>query len=255
MNPLLPGNAPGPASHRVIRSRVLQPPSATTDTGQAYRALLLAWCKVNRLDPARVANREVNVNLTDRLVSYWRTVKQDDDQLPGEMPWSSHRTQWRKETAPLLVDPAGYLAREATCGYLEKYGATLLTCQVEVSPTGEHPGQHRDDAHDIQWLNYHPGVLAYRDGRPDVSGHTPEKAHTLTLVALEQADRLPRAGMRSVDDLEAQAGRVRIVTRHAPAGAGAGPRTCTGSHAHAVWPCDDFLDAARGAVSGLETYR
>lgn len=256
MSPVLRGTPeqPRPRVPVETRWRVLQPPPPVNSAGEhAYRAMLLAWCRVNRLQPDRIAARGIRCNLTDRTVTYSRPLEQDDALLPGEQPWPSGRTQWREEIAPLLVDPVGHLIGETTCGYLEQRGETLLTCAVGVSPSGEHPGTHR--AGDVEWLNNYPGVLAYRDGRPDVSGKTPEIAHVLTVTALEHRDRPTLPGMRTRDDLDAQSGRIRIVYRHAPAGAGDGPRTCTGPHTHAVWPCDDYLDAARGAVTGLETYR
>lgn len=256
MSTLPPAGPAGPTVE--TRWRVLLPPPPINSVGeQAYRAMLLAWCRANRLDPARIAARGIQLNLTDRTVTYSRPLEQDDDLLPGERPWSSRHTQWREETRPLLAEAVGHLAGGTTCGYLEQQGETLLTCEVEVSPSGEHPGTHRTG--DVEWLNRYPGVLTYHDGRPDVSGRTPETAHILTITALEHRDRSTLAGRRARDDLDAQAGRIRILYRHAPEAAaeaaGGGPRACTGSHAHAVWPCDDYLDAARGAVHGLETYR
>lgn len=253
MSPIDPPHPNGPALD--IRVRVLQPPTFGIPGGQAYRALLLAWCQVNKLETDRIAAREIRANLTARTITYWRPLEQDDALLPGEQPWSGRHTQWRQETRPLLVDPAGYLAGEVTCGYLERYGEALMTCGVGVSPSAEHPGTHRDEHSDVEWLNPHPGVLTYRDGRPDVSGGTPDRAHVLTLTALEHLDRRPQAGRRSVDDLEVQAGRIRIAYRHAPAAAGDGTWRCSGPHAHAAWPCDDYLDATAGSVSGLDTYR
>jgi hypothetical protein len=270
--------------------RTITPPLSTDPRLEAVRAVLMSWCTANGLRPGRMLDRDrVEIHpldagelARDRHEILWREVTDPEPGQPGR--GREARTQLRR--TPLLVEPAGLLSDDLTCGHVRiepspvlGAPALLYVCDEHIDPaTGRHPaahagdwaGEHRLPAGDwageprppraegtpprLVWDNEQPGDLPFRDGLPYLGDMDPHIAHALVLDRLNhsQAETERRRGRPGAvaAAIAHLAGLRRVAERHAPrtvATPAAGGPLC--ERRCSGWPCPDYRDALAGVVT------
>lgn len=261
--------------------RTLFAPISTDPDSAAPREVLESWCRANNIVPTRLwAPGPIEIHALD----------------PDELAHDRHEICWHEtqagdpgrthlRTTPLLIEPAGILAGDLTCGHVQIECSTalgapalLFVCDQHIDPrTGRHPGPHAGDwagehrlppasgearprpevtarrMSRMSWDNHHPGTIAFRDGLPYVGAMTPGAAHALVLARLDDMHQ-PRPQMnraRALISLDQHTRGLReLAERHAPrrqTTPAAGGPLC--ERRCAPWPCSDYRDGLSGIVT------